>query len=237
MRRVVVTGLGVVAPNGVGKEAFWSACVEGRSGVRPVRAFDASRHPVKIAAEVIEFNVNDFVPAEHRKSLKIMGRASRFGVASAVLAVRDSGLDLDQGDPVRVGIVMGTGLIPIDLPELAGVMRDAFDAKGAPGELGSAVPRHVPLWLLSICPWWRPHLDGAQRGPNGDRRLREYPGDQRALRLIARGDADVNCRRRRQPARSAAVAGVLGPRAVSLRAAPAEVYHGRSIKPMRCSSG
>ena len=52
MRRVVVTGLGVVAPNGIGKEAFWSACLEGRSGVGPIRSFDASGHPVKIAAEV-----------------------------------------------------------------------------------------------------------------------------------------------------------------------------------------
>src|SRR5438093_843319 len=55
MRRVVVTGLGVVAPNGIGKEAFWSACLEGRSGVGPIRSFDASGHPVKIAAEVHDF--------------------------------------------------------------------------------------------------------------------------------------------------------------------------------------
>ena len=54
MRRVMVTGLGVVAPNGIGKDAFWSACKEGRSGVRPIRSFDPSGHPVKIAAEVPE---------------------------------------------------------------------------------------------------------------------------------------------------------------------------------------
>jgi 3-oxoacyl-[acyl-carrier-protein] synthase II len=50
MRRVAITGLGVVAPNGIGKEAFWDACVNGRSGVGPIRSFDASGHPVKIAA-------------------------------------------------------------------------------------------------------------------------------------------------------------------------------------------
>src|SRR4051794_6389386 len=49
MRRVVVSGLGVVAPNGVGRKAFWSACLEGKSGVGPIRTFDASGHPVKIA--------------------------------------------------------------------------------------------------------------------------------------------------------------------------------------------
>src|SRR5207244_2362235 len=99
MRRVVVTGLGVVAPNGVGKDAFWSACVAGRSGVGPIRCFDASEHPVKIAAEVPDFDVTAYVPGEHRKSLKIMGRASRFGVTAAVLAARDSGIAWDRGDP------------------------------------------------------------------------------------------------------------------------------------------
>ena len=52
MRRVVVTGVGVVAPNGIGKEAFWKACVEGRSGIGPIRCFDASAHPVRVAGEV-----------------------------------------------------------------------------------------------------------------------------------------------------------------------------------------
>src|SRR5262245_66342812 len=80
MRRVVVTGLGVVAPNGVGKEAFWSACLNGRSGVGPIRTFDASRHPVRVAAEIPDFDVTPFVPEGQRKSLKIMSRAMRFAV-------------------------------------------------------------------------------------------------------------------------------------------------------------
>src|SRR3954452_15279329 len=70
MRRVVVTGLGVVAPNGVGKEDFWSACVHGRSGVGPIRTFDASAHPVGIAAEVPDFDMSAYVTGTHRKSLK-----------------------------------------------------------------------------------------------------------------------------------------------------------------------
>src|SRR5271155_1457204 len=106
MRRVVVTGLGVVAPNGIGKEAFWSACVNGKSGVGPIRSFDASAHPVKIAAEVPDFDIVPFVPARHRKSIKIMGRAARFGVAAAGLAVKDSGLDFERENTERVGVVM-----------------------------------------------------------------------------------------------------------------------------------
>lgn len=99
MRRVVVTGVGVVAPNGIGKDAFWSACVEGRSGIGPIRCFDASEHPVRVAGEVPEFDAAAYVPSAHRKSLKIMGRAARFGVAAAGLAVRDSGLDLSRENP------------------------------------------------------------------------------------------------------------------------------------------
>src|SRR5436190_1284886 len=117
MRRVVVTGLGVTAPNGVGKDAFWEACLAGRSGVGPIRSFDASAHPVQIAGEVPDFDVTPFIPASQRKSLKIMGRAMRFAVGAAGLAVRDSGLDLDGENPERVGVVMGTGLVPMDLGE------------------------------------------------------------------------------------------------------------------------
>ena len=68
MRRVAVTGLGVVAPNGVGKDAFWNACVEGHSGVGPITSFDASNHPTKIAAEVKDLDLMEAVwtPAVQR---------------------------------------------------------------------------------------------------------------------------------------------------------------------------
>src|SRR3954470_14097479 len=101
MRRVVITGLGVVAPNGVGKDAFWSACRDGVSGVGPIRHFDASRHPVKIAAEVHDFDVLPFLPDEHRKSAKIMSRATKFAVGAAGLAVKDCGLGTSWDDPTR----------------------------------------------------------------------------------------------------------------------------------------
>ena len=67
MRRVVITGLGVVAPNGVGKDAFWSACVEGHSGVGPIRSFDASNHPIRIAGEVMDFDPEPYLPDKFRK--------------------------------------------------------------------------------------------------------------------------------------------------------------------------
>ncbi len=66
------------------------------------------------------------MPSVHRKSLKIMGRAARFGVAAAGLAVHDSGLDLSRDNPERVGVVMGAGLVPIELPEVAPLVAGAL---------------------------------------------------------------------------------------------------------------
>ncbi len=200
MRRVVITGLGVVAPNGVGKEAFWSACVNGESGVRPIRTFDASAHPVRVAAEVPDFDVSPFIPPEHRKSLKIMGRAMRFGVAAAGLAARDSGLDLGREDPERVGVIMGSGLVPIDLPELGPVLKEACDESGRlhSDRLGRQGAEAIfPLWLLKYLPnMTAAHISMAlnAQGPNNTIVTACAAGTQaigEAFRLIARGDADV----------------------------------------------
>ena len=103
MRRVVVTGIGVVAPNGIGREAFWNACVAGKSGVGPIRSFDASNHPIRVAGEIHDYDPSPYLPDHFRKSLKVMGRAARFGVGAAGLAVADSGLSLDNEDSERLG--------------------------------------------------------------------------------------------------------------------------------------
>ena len=200
MRRVVVTGLGVVAPNGIGKEAFWSACLAGKSGVRPIESFDASAHPVKVAAEVPDFDIGRFVTGPHRRSLKIMGRASRFGVAAAGLAVEDSGLDLSRENLERLGVVMGTGMVPMDLPEIAPLLRDAYDDEGnlhtdrvGQGKAGSL----FPLWILKYLPNMvaaHVSLIHGAKGPNSTITTACAAGTQaigEAFRLIARGDADL----------------------------------------------
>ncbi len=200
MRRVVVTGLGLVAPNGVGKEAFWKACVEGRSGVRPIESFDASAHPIRIAAEVPEFDIQDYIPHEQRKSLKIMSRAMRFGVAASSLAVRDSGLALSREDPERVGVVMGTGLVPIDLPEVAPLLAESCDANGR--LVVERLGRHgggalFPLWLLKYLPnMIAAHISMVHhaQGPNNTITTACSAGTQavgEGFRLIQRGDADI----------------------------------------------
>src|SRR5262249_48416684 len=172
MRRVVVTGLGVAAPNGVGREGFWGGCRAGRRGVGPVRRFDRSAPPGEVAAVVPGFEVTPVVPPAQRKSLKIMGRAMRFAVGAAGLAVRDSGLDLGREDPERVGVVMGTGLVPMDLGELTPALLAACDGEGRfqPQRLGRQGSESLfPLWILKHLPnMVAAHISLAlnARGPN-----------------------------------------------------------------------
>jgi 3-oxoacyl-[acyl-carrier-protein] synthase II len=199
MRRVVVTGLGVVSPNGIGKDAFWSACVNGISGVGPIRSFDASGHPVRVAAEVSDFDITHWVPPEHRKSLKIMGRAARFGVAASGMAVKDSGLELKTEDPTRLGVVMGSGLVPIDIPDIAPLVAQAMTPEGfQPTQLGQKGRDSLfPLWLLKYLPnMLAAHISlihNAQ-GPNNTIVTACAAGTQavgEAFRLIARDDIDL----------------------------------------------
>jgi 3-oxoacyl-[acyl-carrier-protein] synthase II len=200
MRRVVITGLGVVAPNGVGKDAFWSACRDGISGVGPIRSFDASSYPVKIAAEVQDFDVTPFLPDEHRKSVKIMSRSTRFAVGAAGLALRDSGIGPGWHDPTRVGVCMGTGVVPIDLPEIAPALASACSEDGQLqvnrlGEQGATAVQ--PMWILKYLPnMVAAHISMAfnAQGPNSTLTTACVAGTQaigEAFRLIARGDADV----------------------------------------------
>jgi len=189
-----------VAPNGVGKDAFWSACVEGRSGIGPIRSFDASAHPVRIAGEVHDFDVTPFVPADQRKSLKIMGRATRFAVGAASLATTDSGLDLGREDLERVGVVMGTGIVPMDLAELAPLIMSACssDGKLEPTRLGQQGHAALfPLWILKYLPnMVATHISMALnvQGPNSTITTACVAGTQavgEGFRMVAHGEADV----------------------------------------------
>jgi 3-oxoacyl-[acyl-carrier-protein] synthase II len=200
MRRVVVTGLGVVAPNGVGREQFWSACLDGRSGIGPISSFDATAHPVKIAGEVRNFDVLPHLPAAQRKSVKIMSRAMRFAVGAAALGIQDAGLELDREDPGRVGVVMGTGIVPVDLPELMPHLVSACDDKGRleTRRLGQQGAEALfPLWILKYLPnMFAAHISMAfnAQGPNNTVATACAAGTQavgEGFRLIARDDADI----------------------------------------------
>src|SRR5450631_1276199 len=105
MHRVVVTGIGVVSPNGIGRREFGEAIVEGRSGVSNIESIDTSGLAIKIAGEVKNFDVLPYL-GEHKKSAKLMSRAVRFAVGAAAMAVEDSGLETSRLDPARFGVCM-----------------------------------------------------------------------------------------------------------------------------------
>ncbi|MBI4495716.1 MAG: beta-ketoacyl-[acyl-carrier-protein] synthase family protein [Deltaproteobacteria bacterium] len=113
-RRVLITGVGVVSPVGIGKQAFWRALISGNCGIGPVRLFDASSYPCRIAAEVKKFDPADYMsPKEARRS----SRSTQFSLIASQLALKDAGLPPGAGDPHRTGIVFGTALGPMDVIE------------------------------------------------------------------------------------------------------------------------
>jgi 3-oxoacyl-[acyl-carrier-protein] synthase II len=106
-RRVVITGMGVVAPNGIGVDAFWDSLVHGRSGIRRITHFDASTYPCQVAAEVPNFEPTDYMDL---KTSKRLARFAQFALSASKLAIVDSKIDLDSIDPYEIGVIIGTGL-------------------------------------------------------------------------------------------------------------------------------
>ncbi len=105
--RVVITGLGVVSSIGVGRKSFWENCLRGISGIKPVQRFDVSSYRSREGAELPEIDFKAFIqPANLRR----MDRIGKIVVSAVRLALDDSGLNLKQADPGRVGISIGTGL-------------------------------------------------------------------------------------------------------------------------------
>jgi len=106
-RRVVITGLGVVACNGIGKEDFWQANVHGRSGIVNITCFDSSAFDSHIAGEIRGFDPYLYMPSELAKKVD---RFVHFGLACTHMALQDSRLDLAKEDKHRIGVIIGSGL-------------------------------------------------------------------------------------------------------------------------------
>ncbi|MBE7444870.1 MAG: beta-ketoacyl-ACP synthase II [Planctomycetia bacterium] len=104
-RRVVITGMGILAPNGNGKDAYWDALINGRSGIKRITAFDPSPFSTQIAGEVKDFNPCDYFD---QKLVKRSARFTHFGVATARMAVADSGINLNRENSNRCGVCFGT---------------------------------------------------------------------------------------------------------------------------------
>src|SRR6218665_871932 len=100
--RVVITGVGVISPIGIGKDKFWTSLIEGRSGIGTLRSVPSDSLPSKLAAEIHDFNPLDFI--YQKKFLKVMSRDVQLGVSAASLAMKDAGLTPGAVDPERLGV-------------------------------------------------------------------------------------------------------------------------------------
>jgi len=99
--------MGVVSPLGCSIETVWERMVNGQSGIRRTTHFDVTDYTCKIAGEVVDFNIDEFIPAKEQRR---MDPFSHYGLAAAKLAYANSGLDMSREDPTRVGVVVGTGI-------------------------------------------------------------------------------------------------------------------------------
>src|SRR5947209_7273245 len=102
-RRAVITGLGVVAHNGIGKEAFWHATSKGISGIKSLQRFSASALPIQVGGEVSNFVVHDYI---ERKLVNRTDRMTHFAFVAVQEALRDANIVLEQENPQRVGAVI-----------------------------------------------------------------------------------------------------------------------------------
>jgi 3-oxoacyl-[acyl-carrier-protein] synthase II len=182
-RRVVVTGIGLVSPLGIGTEATWKALLAGESGAGPITLFDASRHSTRIAAEVKGFDPLRWVA---KRDVKKMDRFIQFAVAAADLALEDSGLSIGDGNAEGVGVSIGSGI-----GGFATIEREHTALMtGGPRKVS---PFFIPSAIINLAAGWVSIRTGA-KGPNtatctacssGAHAL----GD--SFRLIQRGEAEV----------------------------------------------
>jgi 3-oxoacyl-[acyl-carrier-protein] synthase II len=182
-RRVVITGLGVVAPNGIGKDAFWNACVSGRSGVDIIMNFDTSQMSSKIAAQILDFDPIDFIP---RKVVKRTDRFVHFGLASAVMALEDSGLSIRESNRDRIGVCIGSvfgGVLFHEAQMIVGFERgfNRVHPMSVPRVTTNAVSSHISIELDIT----GPNLSISTACASGSNAIGQ------AFRLIQNGEADV----------------------------------------------
>ena len=113
-RRVVITGLGLVTPLGIGVDETWSSLCEGRSGIGEITQFDTTEFTTKIAGEVKDFNAEDFLP---KKDAKRTEKFIAYAVAGARMALENARLTIDDNNGPRVGVITGCGLGGLEMLE------------------------------------------------------------------------------------------------------------------------
>jgi 3-oxoacyl-[acyl-carrier-protein] synthase II len=209
-RRVVVTGIGLICPTGIGTENAWKAILAGCSGIGPVTLFDATPFPCRIAGEVPAFDPLDFV---EKKDVKKTARFIHFALAAAEFAVRHAGLDMKAEHPDRVGVFVGSGVGGFEAIE----REHAKLTSQGPGRVSpffiTAAIVNLAAGQISIR-WGAagPNLAPATACTTGAHAIGE------AYRIIQYGDADVMiCGGSEAAITPLGMAGFCAMRAVSLR--------------------
>jgi len=184
-RRVVVTGVGIVSPLGVGTDETWKACVAGTPGVSPITKFDCEGFAVQIAGEVKGFDPLDYVS---KKDVKKMDYHIQYAIAAAGFSLCDAGLDGDDRPypSERMGVLIGSGIGGLNMMELH--HRTLLD-KG-PGKVS---PFFIPGLIVNEAAGWVSIKFGL-KGPNSATCTACTTGAHAigdAYRIVARGDADV----------------------------------------------
>lgn len=196
--RVVITGLGIVSPIGIGTDRFWQNLLLGRSGVDYLRSVPSGGLPCKLAAEVRDFDPLSYL--YQKKFLKVMSRDIQLGVSAASLAMKDARLKAGDVDPERLGVEFGAGHISFTPEELAEAARDYHDPSQRQGYTRwgeDSLGRIAPLWLLRQLPNMPAShvaIEHDAQGPNNTITSAEASpllAVQEAMRVIARGHADV----------------------------------------------
>lgn len=182
-RRVVITGLGIVAPVGLNVKECWDNILAGRSGISPITHFDATDFPVRFAGTVRGFEVTDYMsPKDARK----MDGFIHYGIAAGVQAIRDSGIEVTEANAERIGVAIGSGIGGLTSIE----NNHAALNKGGPRKIS---PFFVPSSIINMISGNLSIMYGMQ-GPNiaivtacttGTHNIGE------AARIIVHGDADV----------------------------------------------
>lgn len=149
---VVITGIGLMSPLGIGREAAWAAMAAGESGVRMNEEFGAAGWVTPYGGRVAGFEAKEWI--KPRKSLKVMAREIQLGFAAGEQAWADAGLEDATVDPERVGVVTGAGLMYCDLGELEAPYRACVTEEGFAYDRwgGDGLRALFPLWLLKYLP-------------------------------------------------------------------------------------
>ena len=182
-RRVVVTGLGIIAPVGIGVDAAWAAILAGRSGIGPITRFDASTFPAQIAGEVKGFDVTQYLSGKEARRYDTF---IHYGLVATMEAVKDGGLENYTGDKERVGVCIGSGIggLPM-IEETAKVFAEGGVRKISPFFVPGSIINMIS-GLASIHYGFKgPNLGTVSACSTANHSIGE------AARLIEYGDADI----------------------------------------------